>query len=68
MSKAWANFAHTGNPNNEYLPVEWPEWKEGAGATFVFDEECEVKYDYDRELSKLHKSLKYVPVVPKMNF
>ena len=68
MSQAWVNFARTGNPNNEYLPVEWPEWKEGAGATMVFDDPCEVKVDFDRELAACHKALKYVPVVPKMNF
>ncbi len=68
MSAAWVNFARTGNPNNEYLPVEWPEWKEGAGASMIFDEKCEVKVDFDRELSAYHKTLKFVPVVPKMNF
>ena len=68
MSAAWVNFARTGNPNNEYLPVEWPEWQAGNGSTFVFDEECQVKTEYDRELSACHKAMKFVPVVPKMNF
>ena len=68
MSTAWVNFARTGNPNNEFLPVEWPEWKEGCGSTMIFDRKCEVKVDFDRELAACHKALKYVPVVPKMNF
>ena len=68
MSTAWANFAKNGDPNNEYLPVEWPVWTTEAGSSMIFDEKCEVKVDFDRELSAHHLTLKYVPFVPEMNF
>ena len=34
----------------------------------VFDETCQVKVDFDRELSACHKAMHYNPFVPKMNF
>ena len=49
MSRAWAQFAATGNPNVEGLP-EWPEYKEADGATMFFDNTCEVHLNYDKEL------------------
>ena len=49
MSRAWINFARTGNPNAEGLP-QWPEYKPEEGATMVFDNTCEVKYNHDKPL------------------
>ena len=49
MSRAWINFARTGNPNAEGLP-QWPEYKPEEGATMVFDSTCEVKYNHDKPL------------------
>lgn len=49
MSKAWANFARTGNPNTEDLP-EWPAFTAENGATMVFDNECKVVNNHDKEL------------------
>lgn len=68
MCSAWVNFARTGDPNNALLPLHWPEWTAEAGATMVFDETCQVKVDFDRELSACHKAMHYNPFVPKMNF
>lgn len=49
MSRAWANFARTGNPNTEDLP-EWPAFTAENGATMVFDNECKVVNNHDKEL------------------
>jgi len=58
MSTAWAQFAHTGDPNISLLP-EWPPYAEGDCATMVFGHTCEVKRDYDRELIAAH--IKFAP-------
>lgn len=49
MSGAWLNFARTGNPNTESLP-QWNVYTPDKGATMFFDNECEVKYNHDKEL------------------
>ena len=49
MSQAWINFARTGNPNTEELP-EWPAYNSAEGATMFFDNECDMKYNHDKEL------------------
>jgi para-nitrobenzyl esterase len=49
MSRAWAQFASTGNPNTEGLP-EWPAYKEADGATMFFNNKCEVHKNYDKEM------------------
>lgn len=49
MSRAWINFARTGNPNTENLP-EWPSFDRDGGATMIFGSKCEVKYNHDKEL------------------
>ena len=49
MSQAWINFARTGNPNTESLP-EWPSYNCTEGATMFFDNECEIRYNHDKEL------------------
>lgn len=52
MSQSWINFARTGNPNTEKLP-EWPTYNCSEGATMFFNNECEVRYNHDRELINL---------------
>ena len=52
MSQSWINFARTGNPNTEELP-EWPTYNCSEGATMLFNNECEVRYNHDRELINL---------------
>lgn len=49
MSDAWIAFARTGNPNVASLP-EWPAYNKEGGATMIFDNNCEIKHNHDREL------------------
>ena len=49
MSQAWINFARTGDPNTEDLP-QWPVYNCSEGATMFFNNECEVRYNHDKEL------------------
>lgn len=49
MSQAWINFAYTGDPNTKDLP-QWPSYDCAEGATMFFDNECEVRYNHDKEL------------------
>lgn len=49
MSQAWINFARSGNPNAECLP-EWPAYDSAEGATMIFNNECDVRYNHDKEL------------------
>ncbi|MDO1512242.1 carboxylesterase/lipase family protein [Maribacter confluentis] len=52
MSKAWINFARTGNPNHDGLP-EWPAYNSKNTATMHFDTTCEVKPQLDKELFEI---------------
>lgn len=49
MSNAWLNFARTGNPNADGLP-QWEPYTAEKGATMIFNNTCEVKYNHDKEL------------------
>jgi para-nitrobenzyl esterase len=49
MSKAWTNFAKTGNPNHSGLP-NWPAYSAANGSTMIFDNVNEIKNHYDKEL------------------
>ena len=49
MSSAWLNFAKTGNPNASGLP-EWKPFDTQKGATMIFNNKCEIKYNHDKEL------------------
>ena len=48
VSDAWISFARNGDPNNRGLP-KWPAFTPERGETMIFDNECEVKNDPDRE-------------------
>jgi para-nitrobenzyl esterase len=49
ISSAWINFARTGNPNTKKLPM-WPAYTSQNGAVMVFDNKCEAKNNFDKEL------------------
>ncbi|AJP73844.1 carboxylesterase/lipase family protein [Sphingomonas hengshuiensis] len=44
MSRRWATFARTGNPNVAGLP-DWPAYAAPARATMIFDSPCSVRDD-----------------------
>ena len=48
VSDAWVGFAREGDPNHRGLP-RWPAYAPEQGATMVFDRECVVQDDPDRE-------------------
>jgi len=53
MAKAWVNFAKYGDPGCELLP-EWTPCVPGDEATMIFDENCEVRHNFDHDLIKKH--------------
>lgn len=51
MSQAWVNFARSGNPSHKGLP-EWPAYTVEKGATMIFDNNSEVRFNHDLPLLK----------------
>jgi para-nitrobenzyl esterase len=49
MSKTWARFAATGDPNGKGLP-EWPAYSADNGQTMFFDNSCAVRAHHDKDL------------------
>lgn len=52
MSRAWTNFAKTGNPNAEGLP-QWDAYTRENGKVMIFDNQPEVKQHHDEKLQRL---------------
>jgi len=52
MSSAWINFAKNGDPNGKKLP-KWEAFTRENGATMIFDNKSEVKYNHDQELIEI---------------
>ena len=52
MSDTWVNFAKTGKPYSDKLP-EWEAYDKERGAVMIFDNKCEMRYDFDRELQNI---------------
>jgi para-nitrobenzyl esterase len=44
ISRAWVNFARTGDPNHDGLP-HWPAYSTSTRATMYFDTSCQVRND-----------------------
>ncbi|WP_116105235.1 carboxylesterase/lipase family protein [Lewinella sp. IMCC34191] len=49
VSRAWINFAHSGDPNHDGLP-EWPTYNANEGATMMLDLESKVRNHPDQAL------------------
>lgn len=49
MSNSWAQFAHTGNPNTEGLPL-WQPYTAENGETMIFDYDSRILHNPDRKL------------------
>ena len=58
MSKCWATFARTGDPNHEFIG-EWKPYDAGEEYTMVFGEENRCVKNFDREL--VYKNWEYTP-------
>lgn len=52
MAQAWANFAHTGDPNVDGLP-EWHPYTKENGECFIFGPEFEIRNNFDRGLEQI---------------
>ncbi len=52
LCKTWTTFARTGNPNNPEMP-EWVNFTSENGATMLFDNVSELRYNHDKELLKV---------------
>ena len=52
MSDSWSNFAHTGNPNADGLPL-WKPYKADTGDMMVFDYDCKILNNPDRKLEEI---------------
>ena len=52
MSTSWANFAHTGNPNTEGLPL-WQPYTKDNGEMMIFDHNRYVRHNPDRKLEEI---------------
>jgi para-nitrobenzyl esterase len=52
LSKTWATFAWTGNPNNEAMP-EWEPFTPDGGATMLFDNHSRLVHNHDKKLMEI---------------
>lgn len=57
LSKTWATFARTGNPNNDAIPA-WAPFTKESGATILFDNQSEMVHNHDKELIEVATSVK----------
>lgn len=56
MSKTWATFAHTGDPNHGAMPA-WEPFTQAGGATMLFDDQSELVHNHDKELIEIASSV-----------
>ena len=52
MTGAWVAFAYTGNPNHSLIP-QWPAVTPDTVNTMIFDRECRLAVNNDKELMAL---------------
>ncbi len=53
---AWIAFARNGDPSHPGLP-DWPACKPGEENVMVFDRECSLRPNFDKELIRFHKEV-----------
>lgn len=58
MTRAWIQFARTGNPHHAGLPA-WPSFNEQPGATMVFNTVSTLKTDPDGDARKMMERIFY---------
>jgi para-nitrobenzyl esterase len=56
MHRTWAEFARHGDPNNDGIP-QWDVYEPERRATMVFDVECVIKGDAQRDRRLLWQEL-----------
>ncbi|MEO7414025.1 MAG: carboxylesterase family protein [Opitutaceae bacterium] len=56
MSSAWISFVKTGNPNCRELP-QWAPYTQEKGATMVFNNKSEVRFNHDKAVIDLVSSI-----------
>jgi para-nitrobenzyl esterase len=57
MSQALIHFARNGDPNHSGIPA-WPTYDSKNGAVMIWNDDCEIQYDPDREArNTLHELL-----------
>jgi len=61
MFGSWINFAKTGNPNGDHLPIKWEKYDETHRKTYIFDEKSELVENPAKEKFELWKELHYDP-------
>ncbi len=59
MSQAWINFARTGDPNVPGGLPEWNPYTPEEGATMMFDRECSIVYNHDKDLMNFMKDFPF---------
>jgi para-nitrobenzyl esterase len=52
MSRTWASFARSGDPNNDLIP-QWDPYSEESGVTMLFDNVIESRSHHDKELLEI---------------
>lgn len=56
LSKTWATFAWTGNPNTDAMP-EWEPFTPDGGATMLFDNKSSLVHKHDQKLLEIAASV-----------
>lgn len=52
MSNLWFSFAKNGKPVSDGVPA-WDPFTKERGATLILDNECEMKYNFDRKMEDM---------------
>jgi para-nitrobenzyl esterase len=55
VSEAWISFAKKGDPNHSGLPP-WEPYSAKTGPTMIFDQQCELRSNYDQQLQEMMAS------------